>query len=136
MGFLIKRNHHDPTISNYQREGFMIEEIYPIMITGLPEVEIPFNGIKGWLLQGIDKQVVFFDIEPDASIPEHSHGEQWGVVVDGEAELVVNGVKKVCRKGDTYYIPAGAVHSVTFRTRLKTIDFFAEPNRYKPKSET
>jgi len=54
----------------------MEKEIYPQMITELPEVEIPFRGVKGWLLQGIDKQVVFFDIEPNASIPEHSHGEQ------------------------------------------------------------
>jgi quercetin dioxygenase-like cupin family protein len=114
----------------------MTEEIYSTMIAGLPEIEIPFKGVKGWLLQGVDKQVVFFDIEPTASIPEHSHGEQWGIVVEGESELVVDGVKKICRKGDTYYIPAGAVHSVTFRTHFKTIDFFAEPNRYKPKSKT
>ena len=55
----------------------MEKEIYPKMITELPEVDISLKGVKGWLLQGIDKQVVFFDIEPDASIPEHSHGEQW-----------------------------------------------------------
>ena len=117
-------------------ESLMEKKIYPQMITELPEVEIPFNGVKGWLLQGIDKQVVFFDIETIASIPEHSHGEQWGVVVDGEAELVVGGVKKILRRGDTYHIPPGVPHSVTFRTRLKAIDFFAEPNRYKPKSKT
>jgi quercetin dioxygenase-like cupin family protein len=111
----------------------MEKEIYPKMITKLPEAEIPLEGVKGWLLQGINKRVVFFDIEPNASIPEHSHGEQWGVVVNGEAELMVNGVKKICRKGDTYPIPAGAVHSVTFRTRFKTINFFAEVDRYKSK---
>jgi len=111
----------------------MEKEIYPKMITELPEVAIPFKGVRGWLLQGIGKQVVFFDIEPVGAIPEHSHGEQWGVVVEGEAELVVNGVKKVYRKGDTYHIPAGAVHSATFITRFKAIDFFAEANRYKPK---
>jgi len=114
----------------------MEKKIYPQMITDLPEVEIPFNGVKGWLLQGIDKQVVFFDIETKASVPQHSHGEQWGVVVGGEAELVVGGVKKILRRGDTYHIPPGAPHSVTFRTRFKAIDFFAEPNRYKPKSKT
>ena len=114
----------------------MEKEIYPKMITGLPEVDIPFKGLKGWLLQGIDKQVVFFDIEAGSTIPEHSHGEQWGVVVDGESELVVDGVKKICRKGDTYHIPTGALHSVTFRTRFKTIDFFAEVDRYKSKLKT
>lgn len=114
----------------------MEKKIYPQMITELPEVEIPFKGVKGWLLQGIDKQVVFFEIETYASIPEHSHGEQWGVVVDGEAELVVGGVKKILKRGDTYHIPSGALHSVTVRTGVKAIDFFAEANRHTPKSKT
>ncbi len=80
----------------------MNKEIYPKMIIDLPEADIPFKGVKGWLLQGVDKQLVFFDIEPIGQIPKHSHGKQWGVVVEGEVELVVNGVKKVYQKGDCY----------------------------------
>ena len=113
----------------------MEKEIYPKMITDLHEIDIPLKGVKGWLLQGIDKQVVFFDIEAVGAIPEHSHGEQWGIVVEGEVELVVNGVKNVYRKGDTYHIPAGALHSARFRTRFKAIDVFADVNRYNPKQE-
>ncbi len=111
----------------------MGKEAYPKMVTDLPEIDISLKGVRGWLLQGTDKQVVFFDIEPVGAIPEHSHGEQWGIVVEGEAELIVNGVKKIYRKGDHYHIPAGALHSATFRTQFKAIDFFAEANRYKPK---
>ncbi len=111
----------------------MNEESYPKMITDLPEIDVSLKGVKGWLLQGIDKQVVFLDVEPVSAIPEHSHGEQWGIVIDGEIELMVNGVKKVYRKGDCYLIPAGVPHSATFRTQFKAVDFFAEANRYKPK---
>ena len=113
----------------------MKKEVYPKMIKDLPEVDLPFKGAKGWLLQGIDKQVVFFDIEPTCAVPEHSHGEQWGVVIEGEIELAVDGIKKAYRKGDYYHIPAGALHSVTFKTQVKVIDFFADVNRYKPKSK-
>jgi len=113
----------------------MGEEIFPKMVTDLPEIDIPLEGVRGWLLQGTDRQVVFYEIEPIGAIPEHSHGEQWGIVVEGEAELIVNGVKKICRKGDHYHIPSGALHSVTVRTRSKAIDFFAEANRHKPKSK-
>jgi len=109
--------------------------VYPKMIKDLPEIDIPLMGVRGWLLQGFDRQVVFFDVEPVGAIPEHSHGEQWGIVVEGEVELVVNGVKNVYRKGDSYHIPAGALHSATFRTRFKAIDVFADVNRYKPKQE-
>ncbi len=111
----------------------MGEEIFPKMITDLPEIDISLEGVKGWLLQGKDRQVVFYEIESIGVIPEHSHGEQWGVVIEGEAKLVVNGVKKICRKGDHYHIPSGALHSVTIRTPVKAIDFFAEANRHKPK---
>ena len=113
----------------------MNKEVYPRMIKDLPEADIPFEGVKGWLLQGVDHQLVFFDIEPIGQIPEHSHGEQWGVVIEGEMELVVNGVKKVYQKGDYYYIPAGAPHSVKVRTRFKAIDLFADVNRYKTKTK-
>ena len=37
---------------------------FPDMITNLPEADIPFKGVRGWVVQGEDQQVVFLDIEP------------------------------------------------------------------------
>ena len=111
----------------------MTNEFYPKMITDLPEADIPFRGVQGWLLQGIGEQVVFFDIEPIGEVSEHSHGEQWGFVIEGEMELTINGVKKVYRKGDHYHIPAGAPHSAVFKTQAKVVDVFADMNRYRAK---
>lgn len=111
----------------------MMEKTYPKMIKDLPEADVPFKGVKGWLLQGVDKQVVFFEFETIGVVPEHSHGEQWGVVIEGEMELAINGVRKIYRKGDCYHIPTGAPHSATFKTHCKIIDFFAEVSRFQPK---
>ena len=111
----------------------MIDQVYSEVITSLPQADIPFEGIQGWLLQGLDRQLVFFDIQPVGVVPEHSHGEQWGVVVEGELTLVVEGVKHTYKKGDFYHIPSGARHSATFRTACKVIDIFAEAHRYSPK---
>ena len=113
----------------------MDDEIFPKMIRDMPEADIPFDGMRGWLLQGTHRQVVFFDIEPVGKVPAHSHGEQWGIVVEGELSLTIDGVARLYRKGDHYHIPAGAPHSATFSCPCKVIDFFADVDRYKPRGE-
>src|SRR5437667_142849 len=61
-----------------------MDELFPACITSLPEVDVSFSGVRGWLAQGATTQVVFFDIEASVDVPPHSHGEQWGIVVNGE----------------------------------------------------
>jgi quercetin dioxygenase-like cupin family protein len=109
----------------------MTADAYPEMIIRLPEADVPVPGIRGWLLQGTDRQVVFFDIEPTAKIPPHSHGEQWGIVVSGEMDLTIGGETRHCRPGASYFIPAGVEHYATFRSRVRAIDVFADRNRYQ-----
>ncbi|MCK4655311.1 MAG: cupin domain-containing protein [Candidatus Cloacimonetes bacterium] len=106
---------------------------YPEMIHNLPEIDIPIDGIQGWLLQSKNKQVVFFKIDPVGKMPEHSHCSQWGIMVDGEMELTIGGQSKIYRKGDSYFIPAGVVHSANFLTKVMVIDVFDAPARYKTK---
>lgn len=107
---------------------------YPEMIRELSEIDIPLEGIRGWLLQSKDKQVVFFDIEPICEIPPHSHCAQWGLMIEGEMSLTIGEETKVYRKGDWYFIPEGTIHSATFLTRVHVIDVFADAERYKAKS--
>ena len=104
----------------------------PPFIRELPLANVPFKGVKGHLLDGASRQVVFFEIEPVGEIPEHSHGAQWGVVLEGEMELNISGVTRTCRPGDTYYIPAGAPHSVVFKSFVRALDVFEEADRYQP----
>lgn len=107
---------------------------YPEVITRLPEAEIAFEGAKAWIMQAELSQLVFFEFEPDKQLPAHSHSyAQWGIVVDGEMELNVDGEPRICRKGDEYLIPAGALHSAKFFQRTRVMDFFSEKNRYNPK---
>ena len=106
---------------------------FPGMIKNLPEADIAFKGIKGWLSQGTDHQIVFMDIKPIGEVADHSHGEQWGLVLDGEMDLSIGGVKKTYRKGDTYYIGNGVVHSAAFKQRTFVMDMFKDKDRYKAK---
>lgn len=111
----------------------MSDPVYPETITNLPQVDTPFDGLRGWLSQGPNHQIVFFDIDPIGVVAPHSHGEQWGVVVSGRMELTIGGQTRVYGPGDSYHIPAGVVHSAKFLTRVQVIDFFADPDRYNSK---
>jgi len=111
-----------------------MNDTFPACITSLPEVDTGFNGVQGWLAQGATTQTVFFDIQPAGDVPPHAHGEQWGIVVDGELEFTIGGVTRTYRKGDSYHIPAGVVHSARFPAHCRVIDFFPDPDRHKAKT--
>ena len=109
------------------------EKTYPDIITQLPEADIPFDGIRGWLSQGKDHQIVFFDIEPIGKVTEHKHGPQWGIVIEGEMDITIGGITKTYKRGDSYVIPDGVLHSAEFKRRSWVLDFFADKERYKAK---
>lgn len=112
----------------------MLNDAFPEMIIRLPEADIPFKGVRGWISQAPDHQIVFMDIEPIGEVAPHSHGEQWGIVVEGEMELTIGSETRIYRPGDHYHIPEGVVHSAKFLSHFRVIDMFADKNRYKPKS--
>ena len=107
---------------------------FPVFVRKLPEAELPCRGMRGWLLQGVDGQVLFKEAETEASMPEHAHGEQWGVVVDGRLELTIDGYTRLYMRGDFYSIPAGTLHRTRVFPGFKAVDHFAESNRYKAKA--
>ncbi len=106
---------------------------FPDLITGLPQADIPFKGVRGWILQGDDQQIVFMDIAPIGKVDEHTHSAQFGVLLDGEMSLTVNGKTTRHKKGDSYFIPEHVPHSAVFHTQVKVMDMFNEKERYKVK---
>jgi len=110
-----------------------MEQIYADFITALPEADISFEGVKGWLSQAGDHQVVFLEIDAIGEVAEHKHGAQWGIVVEGEMELCIGGVSKTYRKGDSYFVPSGVLHSAIFKQKTWAIDVFADRDRYLAK---
>ena len=108
---------------------------FPDLIRNLPEIDVPITGVRGWLLQGPAQQLAFFDIEKDAPLSPHSHGEQWGLAICGEMDRTIGGETRRVGPGDWYHIPAGVVHSAVFLTRFQVIDFFADSDRYSIKRD-
>ena len=86
------------------------------------------------------KEAVVFTTYPGATayqveleVTEHSHGNQWGIVVAGEMELTIGGETRVFGQGDSYYIPAGVTHGAILYAGFRALDFFEDRDRYKVK---
>jgi quercetin dioxygenase-like cupin family protein len=104
---------------------------FPPFLKSLPEADLPIEGLIPWLFKGEQGQVVLFKATRELSMPVHSHVEQWGIVVDGEVEMIIDGVTRTYRRGDSYHLPAGTPHGALIREGAHIIDFFADPNRYR-----
>ncbi len=113
-----------------------MKEVLPEMITKLPEIVMPNDSIKGYLIQGESNQSIFFIVKAGAYLPEHSHAAQWGVVLEGEFEIAFGGDKKVFKKGDTYFVPEGVLHSGKYITDVISFDVFDDKNKFKTKSNS
>jgi quercetin dioxygenase-like cupin family protein len=106
---------------------------FPDLIKNLPEADIPFEGVRGWISQSENHQLVFIELDAIGKVPEHKHGAQWGIVIEGEMELTIDGKTKTYHKGDSYFIPEGNLHSATFKTKTWVMDYFADKDRYQTK---
>jgi quercetin dioxygenase-like cupin family protein len=104
--------------------------IFPEPVKKLPQADIPLQGIEAYLLQGDGQQVIFMEFGEDADLPEHAHAAQWGVVLEGRIDLVIDGWFSTYRKGDRYFIPAGVRHSGKIYAGYADITFFDERDRY------
>ncbi len=110
-----------------------MRNIFPDPIKNLPEADIKLDGIKAYLSQAADHQVIFMQFEKDVDLPEHSHAAQVGFVLQGKIELIIDGVKHEYNKGDIYYIPANIKHSGKIYAGYADITFFNEAGRYNKK---
>ena len=107
---------------------------YPGVIKALPEADMPFPSVKAWILQAQTHQLIFFEFEPTAIVPEHSHPyPQWGMLIQGGMQLTISDITKAISEGQEYLIPARAKHKAKFLARTRVMDFFSEKARYKPK---
>lgn len=107
---------------------------FPEVFLKLPEADVPIHGVHVRLLRGPTASAIFWEATEDTAVPEHRHGAQWGVVLEGEMRLTVGGNARGCRKGDEYYIPAGVPHAADLKAGARVIDFFDDPDRYRAKA--
>lgn len=108
----------------------MNADIFPEPVLSLTEADIPIKGVKAYLSQGDNHQIIFMAFSQDADLQEHEHESQWGVVLEGKIELVINGEKRLYVKGDRYFIPNGVRHSGKIFAGYADMTYFAQKDRY------
>ena len=107
--------------------------VFPDAIIALPEADIPLDGVRAYLSQSDEHQIIFMEFSKDAIVPEHSHESQWAVVLEGRIDIAIGGEGKTLGKGDQYFIPAGVPHSAKVYAGYADVTFFNQKNRYSKK---
>lgn len=110
-------------------------ELFPEPILSLPEADINLKGIRAHLAQGREHQIIFMSFNEDVDLPEHSHESQWGVVLEGRIDLIIDGIKSTYQKGDRYFIPKGVKHSGKIYAGYADMTFFNQKDRYQIKNK-
>jgi quercetin dioxygenase-like cupin family protein len=85
-----------------------------------------FNSITGKNIQ-----LLYISLEPGESTNHCHTNEQMGYILSGEAEIIVNGEKQICKPGDAYFIPANAKHEfkVINEKKVDYIEVFTPPKK-------
>ena len=112
-----------------------MSSIFPEPIKNLPEADIPLDGVKGYLFQGENDQIIFMEFEKDAEVPEHSHESQWEIVLEGKVDYWEDGKKHIYKKGDRFLVQSGKKHSAYVYAGYSCIMFFNQKDRYSYKKK-
>lgn len=94
------------------------------------DLPFPEDVVQSRAIRSEQGLCVFFTFLQDMDLPPHSHGPQWGTVVEGEIVFTIGGETRVFGPGDSYDIGAGVEHGAHIRAGTRVIDVFAEPDRY------
>jgi len=107
--------------------------LFPEPVKNLPKADMPFTNYEAYISQGENYQIIFMQFGEDVNLPEHDHECQWGIVLEGKIELIINGEKNTYVKGDRYFIGKSVKHSGKIFAGYADITFFNQKDRYNTK---
>jgi len=82
-------------------------------------------GIKARFVHGENMTISYWDLDPGATIPPHSHPhEQVTSLISGEMEMSVGGDTRLIGPGSVAVVPPGTEHSVRALTECYVTDSF------------
>ncbi len=82
-------------------------------------------GYRARFLHSKHMTLAYWDVDPGAALPEHSHHhEQIANVLEGRFELTVDGKSQILEPGQAAVIPSDVPHSGIAITACRLLDAF------------
>jgi quercetin dioxygenase-like cupin family protein len=89
-----------------------------------PKVLVP--GIIGHYAHGESMSFGYVELEKGSAVPMHQHiHEQITYIMEGELDMIIDGINCLLTTGMYYVIPSNIPHSAIARTACKVIDAFS-----------
>lgn len=101
--------------------------VFPPSVHQLPRTSLA--GIDVYVHDDGRTQVLFMELpdgRPEAVVATHTHDVEWGVVVEGEIVMTIDGREERHRAGTTHLIPAEIPHSFRFLPGTSSVHYFVE----------
>ena len=94
----------------------------------LPQKELA-EGVTADVAWGEKLMLSFVKLNPDATVPPHSHPhEQMALVLSGELEVTIANESRLLKEGDVFLVPSGVEHSVkNLKSQTRVLDIFSPP---------
>ncbi len=105
---------------------------FPHFIKALPQPDSPVDMVAH-IIPNEYALPMFYEIDRDVEIPEHVHGAQWGLVLEGTMTMMIGDETTEYRRGDTYYVPPAVRHITRIKAGYRGVDVFADHDRYLAK---
>ena len=121
--------------SDYLRD-LAAPSAFPGFVRNLPRADYSADGaatLRGYVVDPSAVQVVFNENDDEVVFSPHRHAQSFGIVLQGECELVIDGVSTTYRAGDVYHVPGGVLHYARQSAGYKDVVIFAEPARVPTK---
>lgn len=96
-----------------------------LSLKNLPQIEL-VKGFHSKMIHAENLSVLHLTIEKGYEISMHQHtNEQITNILEGQLEMTVGGVTKICQPGDVVVIPSNVPHSAKSITDCRVIDVFS-----------
>jgi mannose-6-phosphate isomerase class I len=102
--------------------------IFPNVVGKLPDAGLGIEGLRIYICHADTREVWFLETDVDIDYPSHAHLTQWGIVLEGAMQFILDGQTQILHKGDRYFIPEETEHSVKMSAGYGEVIFLNEPN--------